>query len=333
MDSGLKKIFKDLQAKQYAPVYLIDGEETYYIDQLTAYFETGILQPSERDFNLLVLYGRDVQWQDVVNACRRFPMFAERQVVIIKDAAQLKDLGELSSYIEKPSPTTILLIEHRFKKTDGRSKLLKYVKDKGIYYTSEKIKDEHLPDWIQGYGNEVGFSIGENEARLMAANMGNDLQKIANEIEKIRINVPEEKVLSLQLIQKYIGISKEYNVFDLPDTLTGNDREKLYKMLNYFFANPKSAPMPLLAGTFYSHFNKLYQACYMVGKPEKDIVTALGTYSSRVKSIMATVQNWQLPRVERCLLLISKYSAMSVGINSSTDDTELLKEFMAQMME
>ena len=332
MTADLKKLFHSLQEGKYAPVYLADGEEPYYLDMITDYFEHKILQPHERDFNLMVLYGKDVDWADVVNSCRRFPMFAERQVVILKDAAQLKGYNELAGYLENSSPSTVFLIEHRGKKSDGRSKTTKLAKDKGFYFTSEKIKDEQVPNWIQAYGNEIGFHIAEREAQILATYLGSDLQKIANEIEKVRINVPEEKALSAQLIQKYIGISREYNVFEFPEVLTGGDRDKLFRMLAYFVANPKSAPMPLVIGSFYNHFNRLYQANFLTGKPEKEAAAALGTWPGKAREIMAATRNWPLARVEHCMLLLGKYSTMAVGIDSNTDDGELLKEMVGKMI-
>lgn len=331
MNAEFKKLVQSLQNKQYAPVYLIDGEEPYYLDIITSYFEDKILNEAERDFNLMVLYGKDAEWADVVNACRRFPMFAERQVVILKDAAQLKGFNELAGYLERPSPTTIFLIENRFKKADGRSKVVKLAKDKGFYFSSEKIKDEHVPGWIQNYGKEIGFHIGEREAQVLTTNLGNDLQKIANEIDKVRINVPNEKELTTALIQKYIGVSREYNVFEFPETLTNGDKDKMYRMLAYFVANPKSAPMPLLIGSFYSHFNKLYQAHFLQGKSEKDMAAALGTYPSRLRDILSVIRRVPLPAIEYCLLLLGKYSTMAVGIDSNTSDEELLKEMVGKM--
>lgn len=331
MVADFKKILQTLEKREYAPVYLVDGEEPFYIDMLTEYFEDKILQPAERDFNLMVLYGKDVEWADVVNACRRFPMFAERQVVILKDAAQMRTLNELVGYIENPSPTTIFLIEHRFKKVDGRGKLSKVAKEKGHYFTSDKIKDDQVPGWIQAYGKEIGFTIGERESQILATFLGNDLQKIANEIAKVRINVPQEPSLSAEMIQKYIGISREYNVFEFPETLTNGDKDKMYRMLAYFIANPKSSPMPLLIGSFYSHFSKLYQACFLAGKSEKDASAALGTFPSRAKQIIATAQKFSLQRIEACLLIIGKYSTKAVGIDNNTDDRELLKEMIGKM--
>ena len=333
MNADFKKILQTLQLRQFAPVYLIDGEEPFYLDQITARFENDILSPAEKDFNLMVLYGKDTEWSDVINACRRFPMFAEKQVVILKDAAQLKGFNDLASYIEKPSPTTVLLIEHRFKKVDGRGKMAKLVKEKGFYFTSDKVRDEQMPGWIQTQGREMGFNIGEREAQILATYLGNDLQKIVNEIEKIRINVPDETELSMQLIQKYVGISKEYNVFEFPEALTGGDRDKLYRMLTYFIANPKAAPMPLLIGSFYNHFNRLYQANFVKGKTDKEAAAAMGVSPWAVKNIMASAQHWPLQRVERCMLLLGKYSTMSVGIKNTAGDKELLKEMVGQMLE
>lgn len=316
--------------KQYAPVYLIDGEEPYYIDAITDMFENDILLPHEKDFNLITLYGKDVTWADVVNACRRFPMFAERQVVILKEAAQLREFTELAGYFKSPSPTTVLLIEYRFKKADGKTNAVKLAKEKGLYFNSEKLKDTAMPGWIQDYGKQIGFAIPEREAQILATYLGNDLQKIANEVEKVRINVPEEKELTAAMIQKYIGISREYNIFEFPDVLTGNDRDKLYRMLTYFLASPKAAPMPLLIGSFYSHFSKLYMASFLVGKPEKDVIAALGYW--KLKETMAAVQQWPRARTERALMLLGKYSTMAVGIKSNGDDKELLKELIGQLL-
>ena len=331
MNNDLKKLFQSLNNKQYAPVYLVDGEEPFYVDVIATYFEENILTEAERDFNLITMYGKDVDWPDVVNACRRFPMFAERQVVILKDAAQMRSLNELSSYLENPSPTTVLLIEHRFKKTDGRGKLVKLAKEKGVYFTSDKIKEEHLPQWIENYGIEIGFHIGEREAQMLAGYLGNDLQKIVNEIEKVRINVPGEKNLTGDLIQKYIGISREYNVFDFPVALTTQRKEKLYNMLAYFVANPKAAPMPLLIGSFYSHFNTVFQVHSLAGKPEKEISTSLRLFGDRLRDTMTAAKNLQPPRIEQCMLLLSEYSAKSVGVNNNAPDSELLKEMVGKM--
>ncbi len=320
-----------LRQKAYVPVYLIDGEEPYYIDKITSWFETSVLQPAERDFNLITLYGKDTSWADVVNACRRFPMFAERQVVILKEANQLAEFGNLSGYLENPSPTTILVIEHRFKKADARGKVVKLAKEKGIYFTSEKIRDEQVPGWVQAYGEETGFRIGTKESELLAGHLGGDLQKIVNEIEKVRINVPEGSELTAALIERYIGISRDYNIFEFSDVLTSGNKERLYPMLAYFTAHTKAAPMVLVIGALYTHFNRLYRAHFLQGKSDKEAAAALGTYPSRVKEIMSAAKRLSLTRIEYCLLLLGQYSAYAVGINSGRNDAALLKELVGKM--
>ncbi|MBS1781695.1 MAG: DNA polymerase III subunit delta [Bacteroidetes bacterium] len=328
---NLKQLFQSIEKKQFAPFYIIDGEEPFYLDRITEYFENHILKPAERDFNLLVMYGKDTDWPDVVNACKRVPMFADQQVVILKDAAQMRTLNELVGYLEKPSPKTVFLIEHRFKKVDGRSKLVKLAKDKGYYFTSDKIKDEQVPNWIQNYGVEKNFHVGEREAQILATYLGNDLQKIVNEIEKVRINVPEETRLTAEMIQKYIGISREYNIFELPDALTSNDKDKLYRMVAYFSANPKAAAMPLVIGSFYSHFNKLYLVHFIRGKSDKDAAAIIGTWPSKLKELQSMTRQWTLPKVEFALAILANYSAKSVGINSNTDSSELLREMIGKL--
>ena len=331
MTADFNTILKDLKAGNFAPFYLIDGDEPFYLDLLTHHFEQDILQPAERDFNLLVLYGKDAAWPDVVNACRRFPMFAQRQVVILKDAYQMKDLNELAGYLEQPAPTTVFVIEHRFKKADGRSKLVSLAKKKGVYFTSEKIKEEQVPGWIRKYGDEIGFKIGQRESEILATYLGSDLQKIANEIGKVRINVPDAPELSAQLIQKFIGISREYNVFELPKALTSGDKDKLYRMLAYFLANPKAAPMALLVATMYNHFNQLYKAQFIKGMDAKAAAAAVGVPPFVLQEVTAAAKRIQLQRAEQCLLLLAEYSTKAVGIQNNNSDGALLKELVGRL--
>lgn len=319
------QILQDLQKGNYAAVYLLDGEEPYYVDKLLHHFEEKILVPEERDFNLITLYGKESEWKDVVNAARRFPMFAERMVVILKEAWQMKDLGELSGYIENPSPTTILVIEHRFKKLDGRNKLAKLIPKKGIYFTSEKLKDDEVPQWVMAFGKQQGFEIGPQEAEMLAVYLGNDLQKISNELEKIVINETGLKKLTVQHIEKYVGISREYNVFDLPDVIFRGDSSKLARMVSYFSANPKSAPMALVIGTFYSYLNKLYLCYYSKADFQSD--RKLGIWSHHRKAS----QRFTLTHIHRGIALLEEFSRKMVGIGNSNGDAALLREMTAKL--
>lgn len=329
--ADFKQIIDDVKNKTFAPVYVLDGEEPYYLDKLMGLFEEHVLPPSERDFNLSVLYGRDVKAMEIINSCRRFPMFAERQVVLLKDASAMNDFAELAAYFEQPSPTTLLVVEYRNKKIDGKTKIAKIIKDKTVYFCSEKIKDEAMPSWIMKLGKETGIEIGDKEAEILTLYLGNNLQKIESEIEKIRINAPEEKVLSGNLIQKYIGISRDYNLFEFPEAFSSGNKEKTYRMLSYFLTNVKSAPMVLVSVSFYTHFIQLYKANHASKLPEKEWATAMGVSPYFVKNIMSKTKRWPLYKVEECLLIIAEYNARAVGIDSNDNDTELLKEMMGKL--
>ncbi len=331
MVADYKQITESIKNRSYSPVYVLDGEEPYYFDKLIELFEEKILSPSEKDFNLSVLYGREVNWKEVINACRRFPMFAERQVVILKDAGSLSDFGELAAYFEQPSPTTILVVEYRNKKIDGKTKVSKIVKEHTVYFTAEKLKEEAMPAWIQRFGREIGFEIGDREAEMLTLYLGNNLQKITNEIEKIRINAPDEKSLSPALIQKHIGISREYNIFDFPEAFSTGNKDKLYRMLSFFITNAKAAPMVLVTASFYTHFIQIYKANHAAKLPEKEWGAAIGTSPYFAKNVMSKTRKWPLHKVEECLLIIAKFNARSVGIDSNDSDGELLKEMMGKL--
>lgn len=318
------QILQQLQKGEYAPVYLLDGEEPYYIDKLLHHFEENVLTPEERDFNLITLYGKETDWKAVVNAARRFPMFAEHLVVILKEASQMKDLNELASYLEHPSPSTLLVIEHRFKKVDGRGKLGKLAPKKGVYFTSEKLKEEEVPGWVVAFGKSRQMEIGPLEAEMLSVYLGNDLQKIANELEKISINEPGLSQLTTQHIEKYVGISREYNVFDLPDVLFRGDSNKLARMVSYFSANPKSAPMALVIGTFYGYLSKVH-LCYF-GKQDFQNDRKMGIWSHHRKA----AQRFSIQHIHRSIGILEEFSHKMVGIDNNSGDSSLLREMTAK---
>ncbi len=331
MVTKIDSLLAELRRGAFPLVGLADGEEPYFIEQATALYET-VLPEAERDFNLTVFYGKDAPWADVVNACRRFPMFAERQVVILKDAAKMDDLDKLLPYIESPTPSTLFFIEHRFKALDKRTKLSKVAKDAPhvAWATSNKLKDEQVPDWVVKWGRETGFAIGSEEAQILTTALGNDLQKIANEVEKVRINVPGEKALTTELIRKYIGAGREYNVFEFPETFTNGNADKRYRMLAHFTANPKAAALPLVLGSFYNHFRALYNAGF-VDEKSPEAAKLIGVPPFRVRDVAGAARKIGSQRLEEALLLIADTSAQFVGIGSRTSESELLREFVARL--
>jgi len=327
-----QKILQQIKTGKIAPVYLLDGVEPFYLDRLVEAFE-GLLPPAERDFNLIQLYGAENDWTDVVTACRRFPMFAERQVVILKEAAQMRSLQELTGYVAKPAPTTVFVIEHRFKKVDGRGKLVKAVKDGGgVYFTSNEVKEDAVPDWIMDWGRTAGFEIGPSEAGVLATALGTDLQVIANELEKVRINAPDEPRLTMDLIRRFVAAGRDYNLFDFGDVLTDPRKaDKRHRMVAWMMASPKSAPMPLLTASLYTHFSKLHRALFVSGMDQKEAAPAVGVPPFRLRDTVALAQRLGAQKVEDCLLTVAEYNARGVGVGTAAPDRALIAELAAKL--
>lgn len=320
-----KSILKQINNNQLSSIYLLDGEEPYYIDLVLNAFENKVIPEEERDFNLITMYGRETTWREVISTLRGFPMFGDKLLVVLKEAAQMKDLNELIAYIEQPMPSTIFVIEHRFKKLDSRGKLKKAIDSKGSHFYSEKIKETQLPEWVMNYCADNKVTIAMKEAETIGAYLGNDLQKIANEINKILINEPVSRTINAQLIEKYIGISREYNAFELPDILFEGNTEKLSRILNYFEANPNSAPMPVVLGSFYTLFRGMYLSYGTKENFQED--RKLGIWGKHRK--FARIYPEQ--KVHRFIAVLEEFSHKTVGVDNTNKDKTLLREMTGKL--
>jgi len=322
------------QIKQGAlkPVYVFDGEEPFYIDLLCDAFEQYALQSHEKDFNFKTFYGKDANWSSIVNECRSYPAFSQRRLVILKEAAQLKDFGELENYIRKPLESTVLVIAHKYKKIDGRWTILKAIKANGVYLTFDKIKEYQLNDWILNFCTTQHIKISPSNAELVGTYLGTDLQKIANELEKVLINVGEQKEITTELIERYIGISKDYNVFQYYGAILQRQTEKSYRIVNYFIANPKEGPLVLVTTMLYSQFSKLYQYHYAKQMSPKDIAAALKINPYFVKDYQGYAQRYNLAQTIEVLELIHEYNLKAIGINTASNDIDMLKEITAKIL-
>src|SRR5437868_9570884 len=216
---SVEKILADWRKSKFKPVYWLEGEEEYYIDKLVEYAEHQILSEAEAGFNLTVFYGKDADWTAVINACRRYPMFAERQVVLLKEAQQMRDIEKLEPYIDNPLISTIFFVSYKEKKIDGRTKMAKLLKEKGVVLSTKKIYENQLPEWTQELIESKGLSISQKALMLIVDHIGNDLNRIENEIDKISINLGERKTITEEDIEKYIGVSKDFNVFEFQGAL------------------------------------------------------------------------------------------------------------------
>jgi DNA polymerase III subunit delta len=328
-----EKIIGEWKKKHFKPVYWLEGEEDFYIDKIVNYAEHHILSEAEAGFNLTVFYGKDADWTAIINACRRYPMFSERQVVLLKEAQQMRDIEKLEPYIDNPLPSTIFVVSYKEKKVDGRSKLAKLLKTKGELFSTKKMYDNQLPEWTNELIQSKGYSISQKGVLLLVDHIGNDLSRIDNEIEKILVNLGSRKNITEDDIERYVGISKEYNPFELQAALAARDLPKAIRIIQYFEANPKAAPIQLILPTLYNLFSKTYMIFGQNAKDEKTVAVNIGVNAWFVKDYMQAARAYGYNGIENALLLLHHYNLKSVGVNDTgTSDASLLKEMVVKMM-
>ena len=328
-----EKILNDLKKQNFKPVYWLEGEEEYFIDQVIHYAENKILTESEAGFNLTVFYGRDAAWTDVINACRRYPMFSEKQVVVLKEAQSMKDIEKLESYIEKPLPSTLFFVAYKNKKLDGRTKLAKILKEKAVLFTTKKLYDNALPEWTSELVKSKGYSISNKALFLLIDHIGNDLSRLNNEVDKLVLNLANRKNITEDDIENFVGISKEFNVFELQQAIASKDLYKAIRIIQYFGANPKAAPLQLLFPSLYNFFSKVLMVYAVPARAEKPVAAAIGVHPFFVKDYLQTTTKFSHPEIEKVLLLLYEYNLRNVGIHDAgTEDADLLKEMVVKMI-
>ncbi len=329
-----EKIISDWKKNIFKPVYWLEGEEEYYIDKVVDYAEHHILNESEAGFNLTVFYGKDSNWADVINACRRYPMFSEKQVVLLKEAQQMKDIDKLESYIENPLSSTIFVVSYKNKKVDGRTRFAKVIKEKVELLTTKKMYENKLPEWTRELIESKGLTISPKALMLLVDHIGNDLSRMDNEIEKIRINLESKKNITESEIEENIGVSKDFNVFELQAAIANKDLAKAIRIVQYFEGNPKAGPIQLILPSLYSFFSKLYMIYGLKTRDEKTIAATLGMSSTYfVKDYVKALNLFTYPQIETILLLLHQYNLRSVGVNDAgTEESSLLKEMIVKMI-
>jgi len=326
-------IISDWKKGTYKPIYWLEGEEEYFIDKVMKYAESNILKESETGFNLSVFYGKDADWAAVINACRRYPMFAERQVVLLKEAQQMRDIEKLEAYIENPLTSTIFVVSYKEKKVDGRTRLAKLLKEKGVVLTTKKIYDNQLPEWTEELVESKELNISQKALMLLVDHIGNDLSRIENEIDKIAINLGKRKGITETDVEQYVGVSKDFNVFELQAALATKNLSKAIQIIQYFEANPKAAPIQLILPSLYTFFSKAFMIYGLNTRDEKTIAASLGINPFFIKDYLRTITLYSYADIEKLLLLLSDYNLKSIGINNpGATDASLLKEMVVKMI-
>jgi DNA polymerase-3 subunit delta len=330
---SVEQILNEWSRKTYKPVYWLEGEEPYYIDKLTQFAEHHILPADQSSFNLSVFYGRDAKVDEVINACKRYPMFHEIQVVVLKEAQQMRDLDKLETYISNPLGSTIFVVAHKEKKVDGRSKLSKILKTKAEVLSTKKLYDNELPEWVSSMIKNKSLDIQSKALHMLVGHIGNDLQRIENEVDKLSINLQGRKQITEDDIENFIGISKEFNIFELQAAIVNRDLPVALNIINYFSSNPKAAPIQLVLSTLFSFFSKLYIASSIASRDEYSLSAALGVKGFFVKQYIQAMQQYNYTDIEKVLFLLQHYNLMSVGIGRvNLDDASMLKEMVAKIV-
>jgi DNA polymerase-3 subunit delta len=329
----VEKIISEWKAGAFKPIYWLEGEEPYFIDKVIDYAEHNILNESEASFNLTVFYGKDADWTAVVNACRRYPMFAERQVVLLKEGQQMKDIEKLEGYVTKPLSSTVFIVAFKDKKIDGRTNFSKVLKKNGELLQTKKLYENQLPDWTRSMVASKGFDITPQALQLLIDNIGNDLSRLENEVDKVVINLGSVKTIDENDIEKYVGISKEFNAFELQAAIAKKDLAKAIRIIQYFQHNPKAAPIQLVLPAIYSHFSKVYSIFGLDDKSENGVKALFSNNFYAAKEGLAAAKMFGLPGIEKILLLLHEYNLRSVGINDiGTSDADLMKEMVVKMV-
>jgi DNA polymerase-3 subunit delta len=333
MHKEVTDILNSWKKGTFKPLYLFHGEEDYYIDLLVSQGLEQIVPEQDRAFNLTVLYGKNTEWTTLVNTCMRYPMFADRQLVVLREAQMMNGFEKLESYFENPSPSTVLLVAYKGKSVDKRTKLFKAIQKQGVTFESSGIYDNQIPDWIEQYCQSVKLSIGPKAISLLADHIGNDLTRIVNELEKLKINLKDRQTVTEDDIESFIGISKEYNIFELQAALANRNTAAVLSIVRYYEANPKAAPMPYLTATLYSFFSKLYMLAGAGTVHDQAVSTAYNRNPAAIQAAKTMMRQYGFTGIQQIILLLQQYNMKGMGVDDAgMDDGMLTRELMLKIL-
>ncbi len=334
-ETTYEEIARDLKNRVYKPVYYLMGEESYYIDRISEYIAQTVLTDEEKEFNQTVVYGADTDIATIINAAKRYPMMSEHQVVIVKEAQNVKNMEELIYYLQKPLASTILVLCHKHGTLDRRKKLAAEIEKVGVLFESKKIKDAQLPGFITSYLKRKSVEIEPKASEMMAEFVGTDLSRMAGELEKLIITLPTgQRRITPEQIEQNIGISKDYNNFELRNALIVKDVLKANQIIKYFEENPKTNPLQMTLAVLFNFFSNLMLAYYAPDKSDHGIAAQLGLRSPwQAKDYMAAMRAYSGVKVMQIIGEIRTCDAKSKGVgNPSLNDGELLRELIYKIL-
>jgi DNA polymerase III subunit delta len=329
-----EEILSDLNKRIFKPVYFLAGEEPYYIDLITDYIEEHVLEEAEKSFNQAVYYGEDTSVTSIIETARRFPMMSTHQVIIVKEAQSIKKIEDLIIYVDKPLLSTILVINYKYKILDKRTKLFKALDSQGQYFESARLRDYQVPAWIEKYLMAKGIKTDPSASAMLTEFLGTDLHKIVNELDKLIITLPEGKpVITAPLIEKNIGISKDYNNFELQKAIGEKNILKAGMIVNHFANNPRDNPITLSIASLFSYFTKLLTYHYLTDKSKNNVAAVLKVNPYFVKDYEVSASKFNVTKTIQVISLLRTYDMKSKGFGDvSSEPGDLLKELVFKIL-
>jgi DNA polymerase-3 subunit delta len=326
-------ILSDLKKKTYKPVYFLSGEEPYFIDRISDFIEKKVLDEAEREFNQTILYGRDTDVGTIISEAKRYPMMSDKLVVIVKEAQNIRNIEDLDGYINNPLDSTLLVICYKYKTLDKRKAFPKTVAKKGVLFESKKLYDNKIPDWISNYLKEKKYTVTPKSTQLLSEFLGNDLGKIVNELDKLMISLPPGTEITPDHIQQNIGISKDFNSFELNEALSKRNIVKANQIVNYFAANSKEHPLIVTIASLNSHFVKLLRYHFLEDKSKDAVAKAMGVHPFFVSDYISGAKNYSLDKIKSIVGYLREYDMRSKGVdNASADEGDLMKELIWKIL-
>ncbi|MVZ63970.1 DNA polymerase III subunit delta [Sphingobacterium humi] len=329
-------ILADIKKKKLSPVYLLHGEEPYFIDLIANAIESQVLEEAQKGFDQSIVYGKETDFSTLISMAKRYPMLSDHQVIIVKEAQNLKwkDDELLLKYLEQPTPSTVLVFAHKYGKFDKRKKSYKAMDKVGIVLESSKLYEDKVAGWINEQLSAAGRKIHPQAAAMMADYLGTDLSKVANEIEKLLLNVAASQEIGPAEIERNIGISKDFNVFELNTALSKRNAVKAFQIVNYFAANPKSNPIPVVIGSLGTYFTKILKYHYLPDKASAVAAKALGVHPFFVKEYEFAARNFNRRKTFEIIHLIKEYDLKSKGMNVGqlTSAGDLMSELIYKIL-
>ena len=324
------KIVNDIKSGNIKPIYFLMGEEPYYIDKLSDYIEQNVLTEEEKSFNQTILYGRDVTIEDIISTAKRYPMMAERQVVIVKEAQDLtKTIDKLESYAENPMPTTVLVFCYKYKTLDKRKKMTKLMDKSGVVYESKKLYENQVGDWIKRVLSGKSYSIEPKANSMLVEFLGTDLSKINNELEKLQIILPKGSTITAGHIEENIGFSKDFNNFELLNALGAKNQLKAFKIVQYFSDNQKANPLVVTTSTVFGFYIKILKYHGLKDRNPKNVASVLGVSPFFLKDYDLALKNYPMKKVSQIVGALRDIDVKSKGVGANAlSQSDLLREML-----